>query len=646
MTSRIPRLLHAVELGVLWATTFLFPLLVLPGVTYDEFKVPKMALLLAGVGIAAGARIARAGAQQVEPLNKHMLAVAAVVVLPLAVSWAFSEFKEWSLVGQYYRYQGLLPYMLFAAYGVLVATSFKGRTREIAWAVTLSASLTGLYSVIQAFHLDPLFIVGAAEGLQPSFSTIGNSNFSGGWHALALPVSLGLLFHERGRQREIAVVTSVLIACGVLFSFSQGAWLAALGSVIAFAGFVGSRRFTRASVFGLVGAALIGVVAAGAVAAVMVSESAASFLGVTIQDRAWGWEAAIESWGDSPLVGRGPNTFALFAHEYSPFNERFHLGYRDDPHSVPLFFLASSGIIGAIGYLGAVAWILAASSRSALENRDPLVIGMAAGVIAYAIQALVSIDDPTLRLGFWGIGGAALAAAVVPTRTRAARVSNSSAFKAGAAAIAGILVIGMAGVGSWRFLEADRSARTGADAALDNNPSAAVDAFERARTLRDDRLYAQLAGKNIGELATRRGAAGKELFEQMQRHFGSVVGPPSPFALFTEGRLTDAWAEKVDPSMKERAIQLLRQAHEADPGELDHALYLASILGDVGEHEQAIDVLESYLEYDIQSVRFWNTWALVNARAGHDSVAWETIQSKDLPAADPQVRRTIELLFD
>lgn len=645
MTSRIPRLLQATELGVLWVTTFLFPLLVLPGTTYDEFKVPKMALLLAGVGVAGGARIARSGASQVEPLNKQMLTVAAVILVPLAASWAFSDFKEWSLVGQYLRYQGILPYMLFAAYGVLVATSFSGRTREIAWAATLSASLTGLYSVIQAFHLDPLFIVGA-DGLQPSFSTIGNSNFSGGWHALALPISLGLLFTESGRRREIAVAASALITCGVLFSFSQGAWLAAIAAVIAFTGFTAKRRFSRAGILGLVGAASIGIVAVAAVISVMFSQSALALLGPTVQDRAWGWEAAIRSWQEHPVIGRGPNTFALFAHEYSPFDERFHLGYRDDPHSVPLFFLASSGLIGAIGYLAAVGSVLWISSREALKKIDPQTAGLAASVIAYAVQALVSLDDPTLRLGFWGTGGAALAAATVTARRPLVGIRKLSASKLAAAAMTGILVIAIGGVASWRFLEADRFIRRGTEAALDNNADEAVTAFDRARTLRDDRWYAQVSGKNVGELATRRGASGAALFKQMQQYFGSVAQPPSPLALFTEGRLTDAWAEKVDPRVKPRAVQLLQQAHAEDPGELNHALYLAYILGDIGEHEQAIDVLEAYLRYDIQHPHFWTFWALVNARAGHDSVAWETIQTKDLPVTDPQVRRTIELLFD
>ena len=644
MTQRIPRLLQAIELGALWVTTFLFPLLVLPGVTYDEFKVPKMALLLAGVGLAAGARIARLGVSHVQPLDKRMLAISGLLVVPLTISWALSDFKEWSLVGQYYRYQGLLPYVLFAAYGVLVATSFRGRERYIAWAITLAASLTGLYSLVQAFHLDPLFPVNAADGLQASFSTVGNSNFSGGWHAVALPVSLGLFLNERGRKREITTVTSALIACGVLFSSSQGAWLAGVGALMAFTGFIASRRFALAGLLGLLGAAVMGLIAAGAVISVSYSETALSLLGQTVQDRAWGWEAAIESWRDNPLAGRGPNTFALFAHEYSPFEERFQSSYRDDPHSVPLFFLASSGIIGAIGYLSAVAWLVAASSRSALEKTSPLAAGMAGSLIAYAIQALVSIDDPTLRLAFWGLGGAALAAT-----TSAVRVpgpARSPGFKVVAASIVGILVMGIAGIGSWRFFEADRAARRGENAALDNKATAAVSAFERARSLRDDRWYGQLAGKRIGELGTRRGAAGRPLFEQMQQHFASLPGPPSTFALFTEGRLTDAWAEKVDPGAKGRAVQLIRQAHAVDPGELEHALYLASILGDVGKPMQALEVLEEYLKYDAQGPRFWSAWALANARAGHDSVAWAIIESRDLEVTDLWVKRAIELILD
>lgn len=644
MRASADEFLSKVERIALWGTTFLFPLIVLPGVTLDEFKVPKLAVLVLGVGIAVAARIAQAGPR--EKLDQRMLLAGALLMVPLTASWLLSDFKGWSFLGQYFRYQGVLPYMLFAVYGTLMATAFKGRARTIAWAVGLAAGMTGLFSVIQVVGLDPLFFV--SGGLHPAFSTIGNSNFAGAWHAMAFPVMIGLAVSERARAREIAIALSALIALGILLSFSQGAWIASIGGSIALAGLLAGRRLGSARGIGLLLSGALAILAVASVIAVSFSDSALNLLGPTIQDRAWAWEAAIDSWKANPLIGRGPNTFALFAHEYSPFSERSNLtflDYRDDPHSVPLFFLASTGILGALGYISAVAVILRWTWKAAVDRADPVTMGAAAGLVAYCIQALVSLDDPTVRLAFWALAGAGLAGSYAQSSLPSVAVRDTRLSPRLPRFGAALLVLTAAFGTSWAFLYADISIRAGAEAALDNSADAASEAFDRGLSLRDDDWYRYVAGKNTGELAVRRGLRGRDLFVDMQDHFASMRVPSTPLALLTEGRLTNAWAEKVDAGEKERALRLLREAHQIDPGGVDSAVAFAVVLSEMDRHREALAVLSLYTPNDPAYTGFWETWALINARAGNEQVAWEVVQYRGLDVESERVRETLELLI-
>ena len=71
------------------------------------------------------------------------------------------------------------------------------------------------------------------------------------------------------------------------------------------------------------------------------------------------WKEAASAFGDRPIAGWGAGSFGVL-----------HLLYRHDslsvqqPHSVPLQFLAETGLIGAALGLGAFVLLLAAAARS------------------------------------------------------------------------------------------------------------------------------------------------------------------------------------------------------------------------------------------------------------------------------------------
>jgi hypothetical protein len=151
------------------------------------------------------------------------------------------------------------------------------------------------------------------------------------------------------------------------------------------------------------------------------------------------WKEAARAFGDRPIAGWGAGSFGVV-----------HLLYRRDqlsvqqPHSVPLQFLAETGVIGAALGLGAVALLLAAAARSVRGRPRTgdrlLAAGLLAGAVTYTVHTLYDWDwqipGVTLpALLFLGVlAGAALVDRVSGPATAEVETSRSPrVWRAGAA---------------------------------------------------------------------------------------------------------------------------------------------------------------------------------------------------------------------
>ena len=113
------------------------------------------------------------------------------------------------------------------------------------------------------------------------------------------------------------------------------------------------------------------------------------------------WKEAVGAWSDRPVVGWGAGAFPVL-----------HLEYRHDhlsvlqPHSVPLQFLAETGVIGAVLALGSVLILLVVGVgrvvRMPFDARRGIAAAVAAAVIAWVVHGFVDWD--------WDIPGVTLPA--------------------------------------------------------------------------------------------------------------------------------------------------------------------------------------------------------------------------------------------
>jgi hypothetical protein len=126
-------------------------------------------------------------------------------------------------------------------------------------------------------------------------------------------------------------------------------------------------------------------------------------LSVASQNRVVWWREAVGAFSDRPLVGWGAGSFPVV-----------HLLYRrnslivQQPHSVPLQWLAETGIIGALLAIGAYGLLMAAgvgSVRRRGGSERLIAASLLAVIVIYGVHALFDWD--------WDIPGATLPVLVV-----------------------------------------------------------------------------------------------------------------------------------------------------------------------------------------------------------------------------------------
>ena len=167
----------------------------------------------------------------------------------------------------------------------------------------------------------------------------------------------------------------------------------------------------------------------------------------------WGWwKEAAGAIGARPVQGWGAGSFGVT-----------HLLYRRDtlsvqqPHSVPLQFLAETGIVGALLALGCSTLLLTAAAgavRRAGGRIRPAALGLLAAALAYAVHSLYDWDwdIPALTIPALLFLGTLVGArgraerARRPARAAVARSEHGGVARASACALASVFLTLVRGV--------------------------------------------------------------------------------------------------------------------------------------------------------------------------------------------------------
>ena len=610
--------------GPLWRKRLLLglvvlvPLLVLRDLN-DPINVPKLACLLVGVSVVATIRAWELLQGATSEGLKRLLIPAAALALPLVLGWLFSPYKGWSLFGIYPRYLGLVPYLVVIAFGVLLVDAFEGDVRPIAWAVTAAGALAGGYSVIQWIGLDPFDWSVGGETAPDRYvvSTFGNPNFAGAWLATALPVAAGLFLVEPDRRIWLGVALAFTSA-GWVAAGSEVAWIAGLAGLLVLGGWVASPRWRWARVAAAIGSGLMAAAVVGAVIATIAGVDADRL--VTAQRRGDWWQAAIGMAADSPVVGRGPNAFALEHPSYRTQQDAqlVGLGITDDPHSVPLSLLTGAGITGLAGFLILIGWTVRRGFSAA--PGPSLAAAFLASATVYFVQSLASIDTVSLRTALWVAlaGLAASKVSLVADKQRKAKRASSRKLSPvqHPAGVIVALVLGLCSVAfAATLLLNDAQFAHANDLFRGGDLNASQTEFEASSTGRSEIAYRRAYGNLLGDVAVALENEGKPFIEQSKREFSFVNEVPQVNSLVDYARTLRDWVPH-DPTAADDAGDLYLRAARLDPRD---PVLLVEAVPFFLEHEDfaAIAIALRPHVREIGRSDLWGALALAEAQLGN-----------------------------
>ena len=340
----------------------------------ESYLLVKLLCLAAGGTLIWAGLIGRAPTPTA--LDRPLIALAAVMIL----STCASVDPPASVFGIYPQaFYGLLPLGLCAAlyYGAAAAGGEEASRDEIIFWMLAASIPLGAFGVWQKIFGDTLTGYALPDGRITS--TIGNPVMLGACLVLLCPLALD----ETLRKKSLLGAGALgLTAVALVLTWARGAWLGAAAAVAIFLWATGRLRLPRRLALSLVVAAPLVFFALQRGLAKRNSDSL----------RVETAKSALAAFAARPLLGFGPDTFAIFFRRYKTeeFLRLSHLANAGQfsAHNDLLQVAATLGVLGLLAY-GWLLWNLGARllpslSGSPPDERSPAI---AAGLIGLFISA-------------------------------------------------------------------------------------------------------------------------------------------------------------------------------------------------------------------------------------------------------------------
>jgi putative inorganic carbon (HCO3(-)) transporter len=400
----------------------------------DAFALPKAQAMWVLVVAAAVAAVLGATARNDRlqiPLDRITWIALGFAVL-IVVSWFFSVDRPTSLRGERLQYQGLLSMLSYPALFLLTRSVFTtpARFRQLCWAVTVGAMAVAGVALLERFGLDPR----PFPPIGRVYSTIGQPNWLAAYLVVVIPVALALAWSHTSTatRRTIAGVTGLLIA-GVVWTLSRAGYIGLAAAAVVLLGLYWRRMrrwpIAEIAAVALVSGALVALVPTNNSrdsASASAADSGLSTPGSTVvaglhrrSDHVSLWRVGLAIVADHPIVGTGPDTYAIMFPAYRDkvldVDTATHLAkFRpESPHNVYIATASGSGLF-ALAALGLLIFLVGQSAVARSLHGDsptawPLAAGVAAALAGHLVTEMFMTQEVAGSLVFWVIAGAAVA---------------------------------------------------------------------------------------------------------------------------------------------------------------------------------------------------------------------------------------------
>lgn len=390
---------------------------------YDYYYWPKVQVLYAVLMILIPVALWNDRARWLRNLRSPAGVALGAWLAVVAVSTVLSVNPLVSLVGEDYRYEGLLTWLAYGAVVAGVAGTFTvaHRIRLLLAATYAAAGVMAALGLLQQFGWTPVPEDVTRIHWARAWGTTGSPLALGAYLVLLLPVLVSRYTGEEvGWRRCVWGGLAVLLSAALAATASRAAWGGLILGLGAWALASGRERLGGA-IRPLV---LLGLACAVATFTVM-RMSPPAVRGHTVsvrpvEQRMVLWSTVAPLVLQRPLLGWGPETLAGIypAYKSPEFLRAFPEAamqsiYVDRPHNDLLQQAVSTGLLGLAAYLWLWAALLTTAWRAArgAGPRDAsarLAAGLLGGFVAYFVQLQFSFSYVSVAPVFWSLVGVAL----------------------------------------------------------------------------------------------------------------------------------------------------------------------------------------------------------------------------------------------
>lgn len=389
-------------------------------VTVDVFNLTKITSLWIFGILALAGWVVLSSERGVWVPRLRLFWFAGAFLLAVLLSTLLSQDTGLSLIGLYHRYGGLIPFLLYAMIALLIVGLYWERPddlKEVPRATTLASAMLAGYVLIQQIGWDWI-PWRDSNGQPPAFpvGTMGNSNFAGGYLAIAAPLFLFVVVSTKDRTWRIILAGAFALDLLALWYTQTRGALIAVGVSAAAIAFLYRDRLPRwlrlTTLVGVVGALLLGVVVLfhpGMQQAPGLFSKAGQFSPFrtgTFQDRSYYWITALRIFKHHPVLGTGPDTYYANYPIFRLAKDGAKLGLTitDKPHNIFLEYASNTGILGLGSYLtlmGAALWFGYRRVQQLEGTARMLLVAFMGTLVAYMTNQFFSIDVPPLAVMGW-----------------------------------------------------------------------------------------------------------------------------------------------------------------------------------------------------------------------------------------------------
>jgi O-antigen ligase len=399
-------------------------------------------MITAGAAVAVSVSLIL-GHSPVKPRIPDWAAFTFIAVNVIAMF--FSIDRPTSLLGEPLQQAGVVGLVSMGGiYAVarLTITS-KARLRGVLAAIVSGATVVAGYGLLQALEVDPIWNTLSNGRL---FSLVGQPNWLGAYLVLTIPLTASLAAMHRRQQIRVVLTASVMMQLLVLGgTLSRASWVGFTVSLLVGVAAIGMYR-RRGTPVDATNAARRGVVVGGLVVVMLLGinliptmtpsvlvarvVSSADLGAFDVQQHLSLWRVAGAIVTDHPLIGTGPDTYAIVFGRYrddvlEPGHAQYLANYRpESPHNVYLAYAAGAGIVAVMAYMVFLISSLAIVARGFWRS-SPISYSLLGIIVALAGHALTDVFmtlDVSVSWLFWALAGAAITMAADEGRLTRAEV--------------------------------------------------------------------------------------------------------------------------------------------------------------------------------------------------------------------------------